>query len=66
MLWIGRGEATLCPRVTDLPRGQQGAALVVAMLVFALVAPMVGLQRDFTLTLQRGTHQLFSSKPGPI
>ena len=50
-------------RVTDLPRGQQGAALVVAMLVFALVAAlMVGLQRDFTLTLQRGTHQLFSEQ----
>jgi general secretion pathway protein K len=33
------------------------------MLVFALVAAlMVGLQRDFTLTLQRGTHQLFSEQ----
>ena len=42
---------------------QRGAALVVAMLVFALVAAlMVGLQRDFTLTLQRGTHQLFSEQ----
>jgi general secretion pathway protein K len=50
-------------RATDPPRGQQGAALVVAMLVFALVAAlMVGLQRDFTLTLQRGTHQLFSEQ----
>ena len=43
------------------PGAERGAALVVAMLVFALVAAlMVGLQRDFTLALQRGTHQLFS------
>ncbi len=46
---------------TSLP--QAGAALVVAMLVFALVAAlMVGLQRDFTLILQRGTHQVFSEQ----
>ena len=45
------------------PRAEGGAALVVAMLVFALVsALMVGLQRDFTLTLQRGAHQLFSEQ----
>ena len=45
------------------PQAEGGAALVVAMLVFALVAAlMVGLQRDFTLTLQRGTHQLFSEQ----
>ena len=45
------------------PRAEGGAALVVAMLVFALVAAlMVGMQRDFTLTLQRGTHQLFSEQ----
>ena len=44
-------------------RPERGAALVVAMLIFALVAAlMVGLQRDFTLTLQRGTHQLFSEQ----
>ena len=44
-------------------RSERGAALVVAMLVFALIAAlMVGLQRDFTLTLQRGTHQLFSEQ----
>ena len=44
-------------------QAEGGAALVVAMLVFALVAAlMVGLQRDFTLTLQRGTHQLFSEQ----
>ena len=48
-------------------RAEGGAALVVAMLVFALVAAlMVGLQRDFTLTLQRGTHSCFPSKRGPI
>ena len=42
---------------------QNGAALVVAMLVFALVsALLVGLQRDFSLTLQRGTNQLFSEQ----
>ena len=51
-----------CPR-SDLGVAQRGAALVVAMLVFALVAAlMVGLQRDFTLTMQRGTHQLFSEQ----
>ena len=51
-----------CPR-PDPGVAQRGAALVVAMLVFALVAAlMVGLQRDFTLTLQRGTHQLFSEQ----
>ena len=45
------------------PRAEGGAELVVAMLVFALVsALMVGLQRDFTLTLQRGAHQLFSEQ----
>ena len=44
-------------------RSERGAALVVAMLVFALVAALiVGLQRDFTLTLQRGTHHLFSEQ----
>ena len=44
-------------------RAEGAAALVVAMLVFALVAAlMVGMQRDFTLTLQRGTHQLFSEQ----
>ena len=50
------------PRV-KAPTPQAGAALVVAMLVFALVAAlMVGLQRDFTLILQRGTHQVFSEQ----
>ena len=44
-------------------RSERGAALVLAMLVFALVAALiVGLQRDFTMTLQRGTHQLFSEQ----
>ena len=50
------------PRV-NAPMPQAGAALVVAMLVFVLVAAlMVGLQRDFTLILQRGTHQVFSEQ----
>jgi general secretion pathway protein K len=51
-----------CPS-NNLRPVQRGAALVVAMLVFALVAAlMVGLQRDFTLTLQRGTQHLFSEQ----
>ena len=38
---------------------QAGAALVVALLVFAIAAAlMVGLQRDFTLALQRGSNSL--------
>ena len=42
---------------------QRGAALIIAMLVFALAsALMVGLQRDFALTLQRGTNHLFSEQ----
>ena len=50
------------PQIKWRPR-QRGAALVVAMLVFALVAAlMVGLQRDFTLILQRGTHQVFTEQ----
>ena len=37
--------------------GQRGAALIVALLVFAIAsALMVGLQRDFTLQLQRGSN----------
>ena len=36
---------------------QQGAALVIALLVFALAAAlMVGVQRDFNLQLQRSTN----------
>ncbi|MGA1580767.1 MAG: type II secretion system minor pseudopilin GspK [Luminiphilus sp.] len=51
-----------CQR-SDLPGPQRGAALIVAMLVFALVAALlVGLQRDFSLTLQRGTQQLFAEQ----
>lgn len=51
-----------CPS-NELRSMQRGAALVVAMLVFALVAAlMVGLQRDFTLTLQRSTQHLFSEQ----
>lgn len=40
-------------------RRQAGAALVVALLVFAIAAAlMVGLQRDFTLAMQRGSNSL--------
>ncbi len=50
-------------RRTDSRRTQHGAALILAMLVFALASALiVGLQREFTLTLQRGTHQLFSEQ----
>lgn len=43
---------------------QSGAALVVALLIFALAAAlMVGLQRDFSLTLQRGSNQ-FTEQQG--
>ena len=51
-----------CPQI-NASASQRGAALIVAMLVFALVATLlVGLQRDFSLTLQRGTHQLFAEQ----
>ena len=51
-----------CPHI-NASASQRGAALIVAMLVFALVATLlVGLQRDFSLTLQRGTHQLFAEQ----
>lgn len=51
-----------CP-ATESAGSQKGAALIIAMLVFALAsALMVGLQRDFTLTLQRGTNHLFSEQ----
>ena len=44
-------------------RSQQGAALIIAMLVFALSATLlVALQREFSLALQRGTNQLFSEQ----
>ena len=44
-------------------RSQQGAALIIAMLVFALSATLlVVLQREFSLALQRGTNQLFSEQ----
>ena len=50
-------------RQSDPRSLQGGAALIVAMLVFALVAALlVGLQRDFSLTLQRGTQQLFAEQ----
>ena len=42
---------------------QQGAALVIALLVFALAAAlMVGVQRDFTLQLQRSTNTFLLSR----
>ena len=44
-------------------RVQQGAALVIALLVFALAAAlMVGVQRDFTLQLQRSTNTFFAEQ----
>lgn len=40
-------------------RGQSGAALIIALMVFALAAAlMVGLQRDFALQLQRSSNAL--------
>ena len=42
---------------------QRGAALVIALLVFALAAAlMVGVQRDFTLQLQRSTNTFFAEQ----
>lgn len=42
---------------------QQGAALVIALLVFALSAAlMVGVQRDFNLQLQRSTNTFFAEQ----
>ena len=44
-------------------RGQGGAALVIALLVFALAAAlMVGVQRDFNLQLQRSTNTFFAEQ----
>ena len=54
---------------------QQGAALIVALLVFAVAAALlVGLQREFTLHMQRGSNYfameqgwsyLLGADPGP-
>lgn len=42
---------------------QKGAALVIALLVFALAAAlMVGVQRDFNLLLQRSTNTFFAEQ----
>ena len=42
---------------------QRGAALIVALLVFAIAsALMVGLQRDFTLQLQRGSNSFLQEQ----
>ncbi len=44
-------------------RSQRGAALIVALLVFAVAsALMVGLQRDFTLQLQRGSNAFIAEQ----
>ena len=53
----------MCCRHLNSNRSQQGAALIIAMLVFALSATLlVALQREFSLALQRGTSQLFSEQ----
>ena len=50
-------------RPLNASRPQRGAALIIAMLVFALSATLlVALQREFSLALQRGTNQLFSEQ----
>ena len=44
-------------------RGQGGAALIVALLVFALASALiVGLQREFTLQLQRGANHFVTEQ----
>ena len=53
----------MCCRPLSVSRSQRGAALIIAMLVFALSATLlVALQREFSLALQRGTNQLFSEQ----
>ena len=53
----------MCCRPRNASRSQRGAALIIAMLVFALSATLlVALQREFSLALQRGTNQLFSEQ----
>lgn len=53
----------MCCRPLNASRPQRGAALIIAMLVFALSATLlVALQREFALALQRGTNQLFSEQ----
>ena len=53
----------MCCRRPEPYRAQRGAALIIVMLVFALSATLlVALQREFSLALQRGTHQLFSEQ----
>ena len=48
-------------RLSNKP--QKGAALVIALLVFALAAAlMVGVQRDFNLLLQRSTNTFFAEQ----
>jgi general secretion pathway protein K len=53
----------MCCRRSDIRSRQHGAALVVALLVFALAAALlVGLQRDFTLQLQRSANHTMSEQ----
>ena len=53
-----------CRRYRGVAPRQGGAALVVALLIFALAAAlMVGIQRDFSLTMQRGSNQ-FTEQQG--
>lgn len=53
-----------CRRYRRVAPRQGGAALVVALLIFALAAAlMVGIQRDFSLTMQRGSNQ-FTEQQG--
>ena len=51
-----------CPRF-DRPQRQRGAALVVAMLVFALcTALIVGLEKEFALFYQRGANSFLAEQ----
>ena len=53
----------MCCRPLNASRSQRGAALIIAMLVFALSATLlVAFQLEFSLALQRGTNQLFSEQ----
>ena len=50
-------------RRRNAPRAQRGVALVVALLVFATCsALLVALQRDFTLSFQRGSNRLLADQ----
>ena len=50
-------------RTMQSTRRQSGAALIVALLVFAIASALiVGLQRDFSLQLQRGSNALLAEQ----